>query len=110
MEILKAVLEASQDTIVVMMTGNPSVASSVEALRVGAWDYLPKPFSATHLQLLFGRAAHAVLVARETRDLRGAAASSRPGNSDKLTLLGVVAGVPHAPSISRARSRRPTPR
>jgi DNA-binding response OmpR family regulator len=32
-----------------MMTGNPSVNSSVEALRVGAWDYLPKPFSGSHL-------------------------------------------------------------
>ena len=33
------------DTIVVVMTGNPSVTSSIEALRAGAWDYLPKPFS-----------------------------------------------------------------
>ena len=48
-----------------MMTGNPSVASSIEALRCGAWDYLPKPFSGTHLQVLFGRAAHAVLARRD---------------------------------------------
>jgi DNA-binding NtrC family response regulator len=38
----------------------------VEALRAGAWDYIPKPFSATHLQILVGRAAHAVMVARES--------------------------------------------
>src|SRR6476661_9898735 len=35
-EILKAALEVRPDTIVVMMTGNPSVASSVETLRMGA--------------------------------------------------------------------------
>src|SRR5262249_35424942 len=63
--ILKAALEVRPDTIVVMMTGNPSVASSVETLRMGAWDYIPKPFSGTHLQVLFGRAAHAVLARRE---------------------------------------------
>src|SRR4029453_7314083 len=46
MDILKATLESSKDTIVVVMTGNPSVTTSSEALRTGAWDYLPKPFSA----------------------------------------------------------------
>jgi DNA-binding NtrC family response regulator len=55
-EILQAALAAYRDTIVVVMTGNPSVTSSIEALRAGAWDYLPKPFSATHLQVLIGRA------------------------------------------------------
>ena len=49
------------------MTGNPSVESSLEGLRAGAWDYLPKPFSATQLRVLIGRAAHAVLVARESQ-------------------------------------------
>src|SRR5215212_1478658 len=59
MDILRAALTANKDTIVVVMTGNPSVSSSIEALRAGAWDYLPKPFSATHLQVLIGRASHA---------------------------------------------------
>jgi len=88
MEILKATLESSKDTIVVVMTGNPSVTTSIEALRAGAWDYLPKPFSATHLQVLVGRASHAVLVARETRDLR-VQLSKQSGNSEKVTLLGI---------------------
>jgi DNA-binding NtrC family response regulator len=87
-DILKAALEVHRDTIVVVMTGNPSVTSSIEALRAGAWDYLPKPFSATHLHVLIGRASHAVMVSRETRDLRLQLAQ-RSGNSDKITLLGI---------------------
>lgn len=70
LELLRAALEADRDTIVVVMTGNPSVTSSIEALRLGAWDYLPKPFSATHLQVLIGRASHAVMVNREAKELR----------------------------------------
>jgi len=66
LDVLKAAMEAAPDTIVIVMTGNPSVASNVEALREGAWDYLPKPFSATHLEIVVGRAAHAVLVAHES--------------------------------------------
>ncbi|HXE58868.1 MAG TPA: sigma-54 dependent transcriptional regulator [Gemmatimonadales bacterium] len=88
MDILRAALEANRDTIVVVMTGNPSVASSIEALRAGAWDYLPKPFSATHLQVLVGRASHAVMVARETRDLR-LQLMQQNGHSDKIALIGI---------------------
>ena len=82
------------------MTGNPSVASSIEALRVGAWDYLPKPFSATHLQVLVGRASHAVLVTRETKALRQQLVQQN-GNSDKITLLGVAPAFRKAVELAR---------
>ena len=88
MDILRSALEFNRDTIVVVMTGNPSVTSSIEALRAGAWDYLPKPFSATHLQVLIGRASHAVMVARETRDLKQQLAT-QGGHSDKISLIGI---------------------
>jgi len=88
MDLLQVCLEAKPDTLAIIMTGNPSVASSVEALRAGAWDYLPKPFSAVHLQVLIGRAAHAVLVSRESRELEQEL-GKKHGHSDKVTLLGV---------------------
>ncbi|MEO8295144.1 MAG: sigma-54 dependent transcriptional regulator [Gemmatimonadota bacterium] len=88
MDILRAALTANKDTIVVVMTGNPSVTSSIEALRAGAWDYLPKPFSATHLQVLIGRASHAVMVARETRDLR-LQLQRQHGHSESVALIGI---------------------
>lgn len=87
-EILKSLLSIRPETIVVMMTGNPSVNSSVEALRIGAWDYLPKPFSASHLQVLIGRAAHSVLATRE-RDHARSSVLEQTGNSDRMTLLGI---------------------
>ena len=44
MEVLKAAIETHKDSIVVMMTGNPSVASSIEALRSAA---VRKPMAAS---------------------------------------------------------------
>src|SRR5688500_11061572 len=88
LELLRAVLEEHRDTIVVVMTGNPSVTSSIEALRAGAWDYLPKPFSATHLQVLIGRASHAVMMSREAQDLR-VQLMKQIGHSDKIALIGI---------------------
>jgi DNA-binding NtrC family response regulator len=81
MDVLRAIGAADRRTLVVVMTGNPTVASSLDALRAGAWDYLPKPFSASHLQVLVGRAAHAARAAggagdvRDTRALQSAAAA-----------------------------------
>ena len=87
-DILKALLVVRPETIIVMMTGNPSVNSSVEALRLGAWDYLPKPFSGSHLEVLVGRAAYTVLAAREREQARSTLLEEN-GNSDALTLLGI---------------------
>src|SRR5205807_1399853 len=86
-ELLHTALTTNPGTIVIIMTGNPAVASSLEALQAGAWDYLPKPFSGTQLQILIGRAAHAVLVARESRVLEEQRAQ-HPGDGDRIAVLG----------------------
>jgi DNA-binding NtrC family response regulator len=88
LEILRTALEENKDSIVVVMTGNPSVTSSIEALRAGAWDYLPKPFSATHLQVLIGRASHAVMMSREASELRQQVLQQH-SHSDSIALIGI---------------------
>jgi DNA-binding NtrC family response regulator len=100
MELLKAAVEASPGTIVIVMTGNPSVASNVEALRAGAWDYIPKPFSATHLQILVGRAAHAVMVARESGDHQAIPEGATAGEKGSA-LLGTSPAFVRAMELAR---------
>ena len=100
MRLLQTCLDAHPDTIVVMITGNPSIDSSLEALRAGAWDYLPKPFSGTHLQILLGRAAHAVIVARESHALQAEFAREH-GNSDLVTVLGSAPGFRQTMELAR---------
>jgi DNA-binding NtrC family response regulator len=96
LEILKTALAFEKSTIVVVMTGNPSVTSSIEALRAGAWDYLPKPFSATHLQVLVGRASHAVMAAREATELR----QQLQRQQDDQGAVGALIGI--SPSFRKA--------
>ncbi len=88
MELLRAGMQANPDLIPIVITGHPSVSSSVDALRAGAWDYLPKPFSAAQLQVLIGRAVHAAVAARNTQELQ-AELQREHGNSEKVTVLGV---------------------
>ena len=99
MELMRACLEAHADTIVIVITGNPSVASSLEALQAGAWDYLPKPFSATQLQILVGRAAHAVTVARESKELQAQPGFEAGGH--RFALIGVSSAFRRAVELAR---------
>jgi len=64
MKILEAAREAHADSLVILMTGNPSVETNIRALQAGAWEYLAMPFTAEQLQLAVGRAAHSVLEGR----------------------------------------------
>lgn len=88
MQLLRAGLEANPDLISIVITGKPSVDTSLEALRAGAWDYLPKPFSASQLQVLIGRASHAVMSAQRTQE-RQLEFADQHGHSEKVTVLGI---------------------
>lgn len=87
-EVVESALAANSSTVAIVMTSNPSVESSVMALRAGAWDYLPKPFSATHFEILVGRAAHAVAVARETARQQNERLAPSEGLSDQVSIFG----------------------
>ena len=87
-ELLATALAANPETIAIVITGKPSVEASLEVLRAGAWDYLPKPFTGSQLQILVGRAAHAVAVARESRVLHE---QNGVHPSDRVAVLGSAA-------------------
>src|SRR5207244_4225540 len=90
-ELLAAALNTNPDTIAIVITGKPSVETSLEVLRAGAWDYLPKPFTGSQLQIVVGRAAHAVSVARESRAQREQRGTAGPTDlDDRVTVLGTA--------------------
>ncbi len=50
-DILKQVKEESPDTCVILITGNASTETAVEAMREGALDYITKPFNIERLKI-----------------------------------------------------------
>ena len=70
LSLLKEIKKLAPETLVVMITGFATVDSSVEAIRAGAYDYIPKPFTATQLRILIGRAAQQVKLVRDNASLR----------------------------------------
>ena len=50
-DVLKAVNQVSPQTPVVMMTAYASAETAVEAVKIGAYDYISKPFKVDDLQI-----------------------------------------------------------
>jgi two-component system, NtrC family, response regulator AtoC len=76
-EILR-LLRSETDAAAVMMTAHATVKSAVEALRMGAHDYLEKPFSFERLDATVAALLELTALRREVRELRS---RNAPGGS-----------------------------
>ncbi len=72
MALLGALRERCPDTPTVMMTSFGSIETAVEAMRLGAHDFVTKPFEADRLQLVIERALEKGALQEENRRLRAA--------------------------------------
>ena len=57
-------------TRVIMITGHATLDSAVEAMKLGAFDYIPKPFSPDQLVVVVGKALETRELVAENRYLR----------------------------------------
>ncbi|MGH8582596.1 MAG: sigma-54-dependent transcriptional regulator, partial [Gammaproteobacteria bacterium] len=64
-------IESRSATEVVLITGNASLETSIEALRLGAADYLTKPVNLKHLKNVLSRVARPADLKAELDELRG---------------------------------------
>jgi DNA-binding NtrC family response regulator len=57
MELLRRLTERANPPEVIMLTGHATVETAIEAMKLGAYDYLSKPYRLTELDALVKRAA-----------------------------------------------------
>ncbi|MCO4764204.1 MAG: response regulator [Myxococcales bacterium] len=55
LQLLRTLLELKPDMRVIMLTGYGSIATAIDAVRAGAWHYLPKPADAGEVVAAFLR-------------------------------------------------------
>jgi DNA-binding NtrC family response regulator len=56
MEVLQRLKVSCPETMTIVITGYASVSSAVEVMKMGAFDYLPKPFTPAELRAVVGQA------------------------------------------------------
>lgn len=69
LEIVRALKHKEPDLEFLIMTGFPSIKSAIEAIEVGAFDYLPKPFDSNDLALKVRNALTKTRLSRTERTL-----------------------------------------
>src|SRR5438477_7560213 len=88
LELLREVKKQDESIEVVMMTGYPTIASAVQALKEGAYDYLSKPLILDELRHLMSRMM-------ERKFLRGEIHTLRARLGEELTVNELIgASVP----------------
>jgi two-component system, NtrC family, nitrogen regulation response regulator NtrX len=91
-EILRRMHDDMPSVPVVMISGHGTIETAVEAIKIGAYDFIEKPFKSDRLLLVVARAIEAAQLRRENAELR-----LRAGG--ELDLVGV------SPAINQLRQQ-----
>src|SRR5215470_14477497 len=76
LDVLREVRRVSPDTLVIIMTAYATIQTAVEAMRLGAFDYLQKPFTNEEARRHVERALAHFRLQQENRNLRDQLVSS----------------------------------
>jgi two-component system, NtrC family, response regulator AtoC len=96
--LLKQVKAVLPRTEVAIMTGHGSIESAVDAMKLGAYDYIEKPFRVEKMRLLLQRMAEKVRLVNENQFLR-----ERVDTEDNLD--GIIGNSPNIQDVMRMISR-----
>lgn len=69
-DLLKKLVKSHADMPVIMISGHGNIETAVNAIQIGAYDFIEKPFKTDRLLVLAGRALEAARLRRENRELR----------------------------------------
>jgi len=71
MEVIARINTSFSQTIVIVMTGYASVSSAVEVMKMGVFDYLPKPFTPYELRAVVQQAVARTKLRNQQKNLIG---------------------------------------
>jgi len=69
MEVLSRIQEFDEPILVIVITGFATVETAIEAMKQGAYDFIPKPFEPEQLRIVVNRAAEKLRLTRDARNL-----------------------------------------
>ena len=74
LDLLRMIQEEIPETFVIVITGYPTVKAAVDSMKMGAYDFIPKPFNANTLRTTVTRALETRRLSTQTteKDMPGA--------------------------------------
>jgi len=113
LEVLQKIKEYDPEVIIIMMTATKDAKPAIEALKMGAYDYLMKPFELDELRQLSRNALETHQLRREVARLKLSQDKSKPiqaiyGESDGIQkvreLIKIVAETPRTSILIQGES------
>jgi len=68
-EVLKFIRQMDPRILVIIITGYATVEAAIEAMKRGAYDFIPKPFEPDQLRIVVNRTAEKIRLTREAEQL-----------------------------------------
>jgi len=90
MEALKKIKDNNPDIGIIMVTGYSTAETAVEAMKLGAFDYLPKPFTPDEIISVVSKAIEKKQILIETKHLESAYRDATKAISSSLNLNEVL--------------------
>ena len=78
MEILEKLKRMDKDLLIIMLTAYAEVKDAVKAMKLGAFDYITKPFDNEELILIVKKALQTQYLSREVEELRKKLGEKKP--------------------------------
>jgi two-component system, OmpR family, phosphate regulon sensor histidine kinase PhoR len=69
MDVLSRIQGFDEPMLVIVITGFATVETAIEAMKQGAYDFIPKPFEPEQLRIVVNRAAEKLRLTRDARNL-----------------------------------------
>ncbi len=92
LEVLEKVRESEEEVIVIMVTALGVLETAVKAMRMGAYDYINKPFNLDELAIVIKKAL-------ETRELKREVAHLRSEQTKKYGIDNIIAESRHMKNV-----------
>src|SRR5216684_4243601 len=99
MELLRSVNSSNPDVPVIIITAHGTVDSAVEAIKLGAFDYITKPFDQAEIQAVIAKAARTHDIAQRNVRVDGRARAAIVGESEEMQeIFRIIEKVADTPS------------
>jgi DNA-binding NtrC family response regulator len=84
LELLERLRTAHAECEVILLTGQGTIETAVQAMKLGAYDYLTKPFPLAELELLVEKAYEHRALHKENQQLRAVLEQGRPAAAEMI--------------------------
>jgi two-component system, OmpR family, phosphate regulon sensor histidine kinase PhoR len=103
MEVLSRVSKSRPHLLVIVITGFATVETAIEAMKQGAYDFIPKPFDPDQLRIVSARAAEKVHLRRDTERLEAEKRRNlKDLDTEKSRIATIIDSLPNGVIVTNA--------